>query len=68
MTTVTTLKISKMSCGHCARTIETAVKEIGGSGKVNLQTETLVVEFDDSKVSLESIKKVIEQHGYGVNV
>lgn len=55
-----------MSCGHCVSSVEGAVKNAGGSAKVDLASGKVTVEFDDSKLSVQAIKEVIEEQGYDV--
>lgn len=55
-----------MSCGHCVNSVEGAVKSAGGSAKVDLASGKVTVEFDNSKLSLQAIKEVIEEQGYDV--
>ncbi|WP_047155461.1 copper chaperone CopZ [Aneurinibacillus tyrosinisolvens] len=61
-----TLRVEGMSCGHCVNAVEGALKEVGASGKVNLESKSVAVEYDESKVSLEKIKEAIEDQGYDV--
>jgi copper chaperone len=61
-----TLKVEGMSCGHCVNSVEGAVKKLGASGKVDLSAGSVLVEFDDSKVTLAAIKEAIEEQGYDV--
>ncbi|MFT9847722.1 copper chaperone CopZ [Aneurinibacillus sp. REN35] len=61
-----TLKVEGMSCGHCVKSVEGALKEIGAAGKVNLEAKTVQVEFDENKVSVDAIKEAIEEQGYDV--
>ncbi|MBJ6363940.1 copper ion binding protein [Paenibacillus sp. GCM10012307] len=61
-----TLQVEGMSCQHCVNSIEGALKEIGVSGKVNLQHHTVDVSFDKNKANLEKIKEIIEEQGYDV--
>ncbi|MBN6188795.1 heavy-metal-associated domain-containing protein [Aneurinibacillus sp. BA2021] len=61
-----TLKVEGMSCGHCVKSVEGALKDVGASGTVNLEAKTVQVEFDENKVSLEAIKEAIEEQGYDV--
>jgi copper chaperone len=63
-----TLKVEGMSCGHCVNSVEGAVKTLGASGKVDLNAGSVLVEFDDSKVTLATIKDAIEEQGYDVVV
>ncbi|MEB3102318.1 copper chaperone CopZ [Ferviditalea candida] len=61
-----TLQVEGMSCGHCVKAVEGAMKEIGASGKVDLAAKTVAVEYDESKITLEQIKEAIEDQGYEV--
>jgi len=60
------LKVNGMSCNHCKKSIENALKEIGVSGTVNLETKNVVVEYDKQKVNLERIISEIEDQGYEI--
>ncbi|GGA08364.1 copper chaperone CopZ [Paenibacillus marchantiophytorum] len=61
-----TLKVEGMSCGHCVNSVEGAVKKLGAAGKVDLSAGSVTVEFDESKVSVDTIKEAIEEQGYDV--
>lgn len=61
-----TLQVNGMSCQHCVNSIEKALKEIGASGHVNLSTNSVAVEYDESKLSLDKVKEAIEDQGYDV--
>lgn len=61
-----TLKVQGMSCGHCVNSVEGAVKNIGAAAQVDLAGKSVTVNYDESKVSLESIKEAIEDQGYDV--
>jgi copper chaperone len=65
MNTVT-LNVEGMSCGHCISAVEGALKGLEAVGKVDLENKTVQVEFDEGKVSLDSIKNAIEDQGYEV--
>ena len=60
-----TLQVKGMSCQHCVQSVEKAVKEVGGSAKVDLSSGSVTVEFDNG-VSLDKIKEAIEDQGYDV--
>lgn len=63
----TTLKVEGMSCNHCVVSIEGSLKrELDVEAKVDLSSSTVSVSFDDSKVSVDKIKEVIEDQGYDV--
>ncbi|CAM3000229.1 copper ion binding protein [Paenibacillus sediminis] len=61
-----TLKVEGMSCNHCVNAVEGAIKNAGASGKVDLASKSVAIEFDENKVSLEKIKEAIEDQGYDV--
>ncbi|WP_240417034.1 copper ion binding protein [Paenibacillus periandrae] len=61
-----TLSVEGMSCGHCVNSVEGAVKTLGASAKVNLDSKAVAVEYDEAKTSVKAIKEVIEEAGYTV--
>jgi copper chaperone len=61
-----TMKVEGMSCEHCVKAIESALKEIGAEGNVHLEQGTVDVSYDESKTTLDTIKEVIEDQGYDV--
>ncbi|KOR89179.1 copper chaperone CopZ [Paenibacillus solani] len=61
-----TLKVQGMSCQHCVNSIEGALKEIGVTGKVDLQNDSVDVSFNESEVTMDQIKEAIEEQGYDV--
>ncbi|MGX1373308.1 copper chaperone [Priestia megaterium] len=63
-----TLSVKGMSCGHCVKAVEGSVGELNGVQhvEVNLNEAKVTVEFDQNKVSLESIKETIDDQGYEV--
>ncbi len=62
-----TFKVTGMSCASCSSRIEKTVNGIDGVIKatVNLVTEKLLVEYDNTKTSREDIIKIVENTGYG---
>lgn len=60
------LKVEGMSCNHCVMAIEGALKQIGSKGKVNLDSATVDIEYDENKVTLDQIKEAIEDQGYDI--
>ncbi|MEK1830833.1 copper chaperone CopZ [Priestia megaterium] len=63
-----TLSVKGMSCGHCVKSVEGSVGELNGVQhvEVNLSEAKVTVEFDQNKVSLDSIKEAIDDQGYEV--
>jgi len=59
--------IEGMSCSHCAKHVEGALKEVNGikSAKVNLEGKFAEIELV-SEVENEKIKAAIEDAGYEV--
>jgi copper chaperone len=57
------IKISGMSCLHCVKSVENALKELPIE-KFEVQINLLDIEYDDSKVTREQIIKAIEEAGY----
>lgn len=59
--------IEGMSCGHCVKHVEEALKELNGVRKasVDLQKKLAIVEANDT-VSDDAIKSAIDEAGYEV--
>jgi copper chaperone CopZ len=59
----TTLKVSGMSCGECAKTVEKETKKIEGvkTITVNQPKGEAAVTYDPAKTSPEAIAKTINQ-------
>lgn len=62
----TTLRVEGMSCNHCVKSVENAVRNAGGAATVDLAGKTVAVEFDQAKTSLSTIKQAIEDQGYDI--
>jgi len=62
--------VSGMTCSACSAHVQRAVSKLDGvaSAEVNLATETLRVQYDESKVGFEDMKAVVENAGYGLSV
>jgi copper chaperone len=61
-----TLKVDGMSCSHCVNAVEGALKDVNVTGKADLESKTVQVAFDESRINLASIKKAIVDQGYEV--
>ncbi|MBO0468192.1 copper-translocating P-type ATPase [Enterococcus plantarum] len=61
-----TFDIEGMTCASCAQTVEKATAKLAGVSKasVNLATEKLNVEYDESKLSEQDIQKAVSDAGY----
>jgi len=62
------LSIEGMSCQHCVKAVQTAVKKLPGvkSVEVSLEKKKAAVTFDPALVGLPAIKAAIEEEGYKV--
>ena len=62
------LTVTGMTCASCVAHVEKAVNKLDGvaSASVNLTTEKLSLQYDESKLSLETVQKAVEDAGYGL--
>jgi len=62
------LSIGGMTCAACAQRIERTVRKLQGVGQanVNLASEKLFVEYDESALPLSEIKEAVKKIGYEV--
>ncbi len=62
------LSIRGMTCAACAQRIEKTVRKLPGIGQasVNLASEKLFVEYDESALPLSAIKEAVSKIGYEV--
>ncbi|MEO0348598.1 MAG: heavy metal translocating P-type ATPase [Cyanobacteria bacterium P01_A01_bin.15] len=65
MTTVT-LNLGGMSCAACANAIETAIRQVPGVNKaqVNFATEQANVDYDERSTRLDAIQTAVTSAGY----
>ena len=65
-----TFKIDGMSCAACAKTIERVTSRLDGVelSSVNFATESLTIQYDESKVTFEQINAAVEKAGYKIIV
>lgn len=63
-----TLKVEGMTCVNCAKAIEISLQKLKGVKRVEVSFELgrVSVDFEEEFLSLEEIKKVIEDLGYKV--
>jgi P-type Cu+ transporter len=64
------LKIIGMSCASCSAGLEKSIGRLNGveNVSVNLLLQKLIVDLDDSKISLDDIKKEIKNQGFDYDV
>ncbi len=63
-----TYTITGMTCAACSSALKRAVSRTDGviSCDVNIATEKMDMTFDETRVSFDVIKKVVEDAGYGI--
>jgi copper chaperone CopZ len=64
------LKVTGMTCGHCQKTVEQALKGVNGvySAVVDLQDGEAEIDFDDDAVTAGALVAAVEQAGYGARL
>ena len=62
------IKISGMSCAHCASRVENALKNVEGVEKaqVNLKNGEATVEYNPERLKLSGLENAVEKAGYNV--
>jgi len=62
------LNVAGMSCEHCKMAVTKAVSALDGvkAVEVSLENNTASVQFQESKLALETIRQAIEAQGYEV--
>ncbi|MEP6754529.1 MAG: heavy-metal-associated domain-containing protein [Chthonomonadales bacterium] len=65
----TTLNITGMNCGACAKNVTTALTNLPGVESVDVQLEAAkaIVTFDLEKVGTAEMIKAVEDDGYGAS-
>lgn len=63
-----TINIEGMSCGHCKKAVEDALKTLDGvcEVEVNLDTNTALISYEKGKVAEVKIKDAVASAGYEV--
>lgn len=63
---VVTLKINGMSCGHCVKSVDGALKGLPGVTKAEVAIGSAVVEYEPGQVDVAKLKEAVEEEGYDV--
>ena len=61
-----TMNIDGMSCGHCVRSVESALAELAGVTVEQVQVGQATVSYDPATVSTSRIAQAVEDEGYTV--
>lgn len=61
-------KVTGMTCSACGKAAERAVKKVDGvvDQSVNMATEKIQIEYDNSKVKFEDLEKAVKKAGYNL--
>ena len=62
--------VTGMTCSACSSRVEKCVSKLEGAQEVsvNLLTNSMQVEFDDSKLTANDIISAVTQAGYGASI
>lgn len=58
------LVVEGMKCVHCSAKVENALKKVHVKAEINLESKTVVVSYNEKKITLEEIKRIIEEVGF----
>lgn len=60
-----TIKISGMTCNHCVKSVDEAIKQLPVE-KYEVKIGSLYVEYDPKKLTKEQIINAVEDSGYEI--
>jgi copper chaperone len=61
-----TMKIDGMSCGHCVRSVDSALKQLAGVTVEQVTVGQAVVSYDPAATSTAQIEQAVADEGYAV--
>jgi copper chaperone len=63
-----TISVPRIHCDHCKRSIEGALAPLPGvsTARVDIDTRTVTVEVDETRVDRAQLAAAIEEQGYEV--
>ena len=61
-----TMKIEGMTCGHCVKAVDKALRAVDGVTVENVAIGNATVSFDSSAVSEARIAEAVSDEGYSV--
>ena len=56
--------VEGMKCVHCSAKVENALKKAHVNSEINLESKTVIVSYNEKKITLEEIKRIIEEVGF----
>jgi copper chaperone CopZ len=66
MSTTTTLSIHGMSCSHCVRAVDGALKALDGVKVESVEIGSATIAYEPDAMPLERITSAIEEEGFAV--
>ncbi|MCP5266997.1 MAG: heavy-metal-associated domain-containing protein [Burkholderiaceae bacterium] len=60
------LQVKGMSCGHCVRAVEQAIRDMDADAGVNVDLGSGKVDVDSTKLGREQLVAAITEEGYEV--
>ena len=63
-----TLKVENMMCAHCSASVEKTFQRVGIKANVNLSKNTVRFTYDDEKIPLSYLQRLVKQQGYNLVV
>lgn len=61
-----TLSIDGMTCGHCVRSVDQALKALDGVAVEQVAIGSATVSYDPATTSVDRLKDAVEDEGYQV--
>lgn len=61
-----TLAIDGMSCGHCVKSVEQALKGLDGVAVEQVAIGTATISYDPATTSVDRLRDAVEDEGYQV--
>ena len=61
-----TMKIDGMTCGHCVKAVDKALRAVDGVAVENVAIGSAIVSFDPTAVSEARITEAVSDEGYAV--
>lgn len=61
-----TLTLGGMSCGHCVRAVDDALKAADGVSVENVAVGSATLQYDPAKITPAQIASLVEEEGYKV--
>lgn len=60
------LKVEGMFCAHCSKSVSDTFDKVGIKADVNLAKNEVIFNYDDEKVSLQYLQRLVKKAGYNL--